>query len=125
MQHTRENSTNSKQYLSVVDLVSARTGVTRANLVSHIRGQDEIAHARQLAMYLMHVTLGATLTRVGRVFGRDRTTVAHACARVEDRRDDEQFDLFVDGLEHEIQTQAKRERTPSHSRNARLQSEAA
>ena len=39
-------------------------------------------------MYLAHVTCGLSLTEVGEVFARDRTTVAHACGRVEDLRDD-------------------------------------
>jgi hypothetical protein len=33
------------------------------------------------------------------VFARDRTTVAHACGLVEDRRDDPAFDRSLDLLE--------------------------
>jgi chromosomal replication initiation ATPase DnaA len=50
-------------------------------------------------MYLAHVTFGLTLTTVGREFGRDRTTVSHACALVEDARDNPEFDHTVDVLE--------------------------
>ncbi len=32
---------------------------------------------------------------IGRGFGRDRTTVMHACHLVEDLRDDEDFDRVV------------------------------
>jgi len=56
------------------------------------RGQADVAIARQAAMYLAHVVFGLSLTRVGALFERDRTTVAHACARVEDRREDPTLD---------------------------------
>jgi chromosomal replication initiation ATPase DnaA len=38
-------------------------------------------------MYLAHIGLGLNLSQVGRCFGRDRTTVAHACAVMENYRD--------------------------------------
>ncbi|HEV7329246.1 MAG TPA: helix-turn-helix domain-containing protein [Bosea sp. (in: a-proteobacteria)] len=63
------------------------------------RGPRRIAFARQLAMYLTHVGFGLTLTEVGACFARDRTTVRHACALVEDRRDQPAFDLAVSALE--------------------------
>jgi hypothetical protein len=50
-------------------------------------------------MYLAHVAGGLPLTEVGRLFARDRTTVAHACAMVEDRRDDPAFDRCLGFLE--------------------------
>jgi hypothetical protein len=72
-----------------------------------------VAAARQLAMYLVHVALGVNFTRVGRLFGRDRSTVAHACQCVEDRRDDPAFDALVDTLEGTLHSlmQAEVERT--------------
>lgn len=63
------------------------------------RGPRRIAFARQLAMYLTHVGFGLTLTEVGACFERDRTTVRHACALIEDRRDQPAFDLAVSALE--------------------------
>jgi hypothetical protein len=63
------------------------------------RGTRRIAFARQLAMYLTHVGFGLTLTEVGACFARDRTTVRHACALVEDRRDQPTFDFAVSALE--------------------------
>jgi chromosomal replication initiation ATPase DnaA len=62
----------------------------------------EIAAGRQLAMYLAHVMLGLSLTEVGALFGRDRTTVAYACAQIEDQRDDAAFDAEVSRLEAAI-----------------------
>ncbi|WID95689.1 helix-turn-helix domain-containing protein [Bosea vestrisii] len=63
------------------------------------RGARRIAFARQLAMYLTHVGFGLTLTEVGSCFERDRTTVRHACALIEDRRDEPTFDFAVSALE--------------------------
>ena len=69
------------------------------DLMSPSRRKAPIAFARQVAMYLAHVSCGFTLTEVGRCFGRDRTTVAHACRLVEDERDREDVDLALDCLE--------------------------
>jgi hypothetical protein len=56
-------------------------------------------HIRQIAMYVCHVSLSLPMSEIGIAFGRDRTTVSHACARVEDRRDDRAFDEFVGTVE--------------------------
>jgi hypothetical protein len=61
-----------------------------------------VAFARQVSMYLAHVGCGLSLTDVGILFARDRSTVAHACCVVEDRRDDPEFDSRLDHLERAI-----------------------
>jgi hypothetical protein len=63
------------------------------------RGRAPAALARQTAMYLAHVAFGLTFTRVGICFGRDRTTVRHACAVIEDRRDDPVQEFALSALE--------------------------
>lgn len=63
------------------------------------RGSPRAAFARQVAMYLAHVVCGLSLTEVGTAFGRDRTTVAHACEVIEDRRDDPELDGQLEHLE--------------------------
>jgi chromosomal replication initiation ATPase DnaA len=50
-------------------------------------------------MYLTHVAFGLSIQRVATAFMRDRSTVAHACHVVEDRRDDPKFDDMLDQLE--------------------------
>lgn len=57
------------------------------------------AFARQIAMYLAHVGFGLSMAEIGRAFGRDRTTVVHACHLIEDRRDEVRFDQLLDHLE--------------------------
>jgi Bacterial dnaA protein helix-turn-helix len=63
------------------------------------RGGAELAFVRQVAMYLAHVGCGLTYTEAARLYGRDRTTAAHACRQVELRRDDARFDHIIDLLE--------------------------
>ena len=63
------------------------------------RRSSYVAFARQSAMYLSHVSFGVSLSEVDRVFGRDRTTAAHACQLVEDRRDDPAVDSVLASLE--------------------------
>lgn len=80
-------------------LVAATTGVSVEVLLGRHRSTAPVASARQLAMYLAHVALGQTQTEVAQAFQRDRTTVAHACRRIEDMRDDAPFDRQVGRME--------------------------
>ncbi|MFC4724405.1 helix-turn-helix domain-containing protein [Glycocaulis abyssi] len=63
------------------------------------RGTAAAAQARQVAMYLAHIAFEMSLARVALAFGRDRSTVAYACHKVEDMRDDPAFDARMDDLE--------------------------
>lgn len=63
------------------------------------RGSAEIAFARQVAVYLCHTAFEMSLSRVAIAFGRDRSTVAHACHVIEDRRDEAHFDAWIGSLE--------------------------
>jgi hypothetical protein len=83
-------------------------GVGREDLRRMSRGRARVALARQVAMYLAHVACGLTLTDTGKLFGRDRTTVAHACGVIEDRRDDPLFDRALDLLEWAVPALATR-----------------
>lgn len=56
-------------------------------------------HMRQIAIYLCHVVLSVPYGTIALAFGRDRSTVAHSCAVVEDRRDDKTYDGFVERCE--------------------------
>jgi len=50
------------------------------------------SYGRQLAMYICHVAFGMSLTRIGRAFRRDRSTVSWALHAFEDRCGDPDFD---------------------------------
>lgn len=56
-------------------------------------------HVRQVAMYVCHVAYSMPMGEVAQAFGRDRSTVGHACRMVEDRRDDAAYDGFVTIIE--------------------------
>lgn len=87
----------------VIDLISRDKRVPLRLLFHATRGRRRVAETRQLAMYLVHVALGRSLGDVALIFGRDRTTVSHACGTIEDRRDDKRFDAYVGGLEMAIE----------------------
>jgi hypothetical protein len=89
--------------LGLLGLVAAARGVPILLLLHPSRCVAAVAEARQLAMYLVHVALRRDYAAVGRYFGRDRTTVAHACARIEDGRDEPSFDDFVAQLEARLE----------------------
>lgn len=74
-------------------------GVIADEMNAPSRGSPRTALARQVAMYLCHVGFSMSFEAIGRLFGRDRTTVAHACRVVEDRRDDIWFDCRIAALE--------------------------
>lgn len=71
----------------VVRLVSNSQNLEEAAVMDTSRGSSQIARARQIAMYLLHISLCMSYSTVAKLFGRDRTTVAHACRTIEDLRD--------------------------------------
>jgi chromosomal replication initiation ATPase DnaA len=79
--------------------VAAAFDVTIAELHRPTRGTARTALARQIAMYVAHVALGFSYREAGNMFGRDRTTAAHACRIVEELREDPRTDAQVQALE--------------------------
>lgn len=86
----------------ILEMVSKVFKVSTRDLLAKSRSQAHIAFARQVAMYLTHICCGLNLTQTGKLFDRDRTTVAYACNLVEDRRDEIKFDLTLEILEKTI-----------------------
>ena len=84
---------------------AAAQGAPFADLLSSRRSRPPIARARQLAVYLHHVALGASVSACARAFGRDRATIRHACATIEDLRDDPRFDAGAARLESALTAQ--------------------
>ena len=72
----------------VVRLVACALQIDEGDMLSGRRGTAEVARARQIAMYLLHTSLSVSYMDVADMFGRDRTTVSHACRTVEDLRDE-------------------------------------
>lgn len=82
----------------VQHVVAIAFGVSSQDITSATRGHAAACVARQVAMYLTHVGYELSLTRVAQAFGRDRTTVSHACHQIEDMRDDAEFDEQMEAL---------------------------
>lgn len=92
-------------YLAV-SLVAYALELKAEDILIPDRGRRELVRARQVAMYLTHVGMGMSLARVAIAFERDRSTVAHACHRIEEQRDDASFDAWLEALEHGLATVA-------------------
>ncbi|WP_158285708.1 helix-turn-helix domain-containing protein [Pseudohoeflea suaedae] len=56
-------------------------------------------HMRQITMYLCRVVLSMPYQHIAEAVGRDRSTVIHGCAAIEDRRDAPDYDAFMDRCE--------------------------
>ena len=91
--------------------VAHELGVPVEDLRRASRGGADICEARQAAMYLAHVVFGMSFTAVGREFGRDRSTVDHACEQVEWRREDVSFDALLTRLEWQLRAATQMTRT--------------
>jgi chromosomal replication initiator protein len=97
-QHQDDNS-----WLPTVDAiqkeVAAHFGVTRLDLISGRRNRD-LAHARQVAMWIARHTTAHSLPAIGRYFGkRDHTTVLYAIRCVDRRRaEDDDLEGALRGL---------------------------
>ena len=96
----RDSLCHARELINVA--VAAAFTVPVRELRAASRRRAPVALARQSAMYLAHVTLGLTFTEVGHVFGRDRTTAAHACRKIEDRRTELRLDTALAELEHAL-----------------------
>lgn len=79
----------------LIDIASALFSVPSKELRKPGKTAAPVSRVRQIAMYVAHVVLRLTMGEVGAGFGRDRTTVLHACQVVEDLRDDPEFDRVV------------------------------
>lgn len=73
-----------------------------------------MCHIRQIAMYVCHVCLSIPLSEIGDAFGRDRTTVSHACHVVEDRRDDSAYDELISTVERIVSAVFARSEVPRY-----------
>ncbi|MDZ7629083.1 MAG: helix-turn-helix domain-containing protein [Parvularculaceae bacterium] len=89
------------------DVAALACGVSEGDVRASARKSD-VAFARQLAMYLCHVAANMSLREISNAFGRDRTTVSHACHAIEDRRDCPTFDRQIELLEKEFRGQMRR-----------------
>jgi chromosomal replication initiation ATPase DnaA len=83
----------------ITHAVALATGVSPSEIASAKRTSKAAARARQIAIYLAHVNFNWPLIRVAFAFNRDRTTCGHACHRIEDMRENADFDARMSVLE--------------------------
>ncbi|MEQ8556804.1 MAG: helix-turn-helix domain-containing protein [Henriciella sp.] len=81
-------------------------GIPAETILNQAEREHRIARARQVTMYLSHVVLGMSLARIAGAMGRDRSTIAHGCHRIEDFRDDPLVDDWLDDLEIRLRAAA-------------------
>ncbi|MCS0501057.1 helix-turn-helix domain-containing protein [Ancylobacter mangrovi] len=97
--HTQISPTVPELCHMAARLVADETGVPLSEVLHACRLARPVSATRALAMYLAHVGLGLPMSAVGRAFGRHRSTVAHACRTVEERRETARWDRKVSELE--------------------------
>jgi len=87
---------------AIVEAVCERFALRVADLRSRRRSKH-VAQPRQIAMYLCRRLLGASLPRIGELFGRDHSTVLHAVTTTTHRlKEDIALQTIVTTLEHEL-----------------------
>lgn len=84
------------------EVVCEAYGISHTGILSPARGGAALARARQTAMYLSHVVGQMTLNEVAEQFGRDRSTVSHACINMEDSRDSPIIDMQLEYIEQRL-----------------------
>lgn len=83
----------------ITSLVALATDLPAREIAGRTRSSQAATRARQVAIYLAHVTLSWSLARAAFAFGRDRTTAGVAVRAVEDLRDDPGMDARIAELE--------------------------
>ena len=99
---TNAKTTDETAAFFVAAMVASAFSICPRSIRDAHRGRARVAFARQVAIYLSHTRLGFSYAAAGSVFGRDRTTAAHACRTVEDKREDPSLDAILDCLERAI-----------------------
>lgn len=67
----------------ILAAVSAEFGIPSDAIVAHRRDARHV-RPRHIAMWLCRDALDMSFPAIGKVFGRDHSTVMHGCARIED-----------------------------------------
>lgn len=98
------SSTSAALCRETQQIVAHAFQISVSDLRQPTRCRADIALARQAAMYLANIVGGVSFSDVARGFGRDRSTVAHACGRIEDLRDDPGVDRSLALLESTLRS---------------------
>jgi len=92
-----------REVFALCQVVAEEMSVCLTKMLRRSRGFGRATKARQIAIYLAHVLLSRPQHDIAEMFGRDRTTVAHATQAVEDRRDDPRVERLIERIEHRFE----------------------
>ncbi|MGX8705280.1 MAG: chromosomal replication initiator protein DnaA [bacterium] len=81
----------------IIEIVASKYGMQPAELTGKRRSQN-VALARQVAMYICREMTDMSTIAIGKVFGRDHTTVLHGCEKIESNMQDYSFRKRVDEI---------------------------
>jgi chromosomal replication initiator protein len=87
----------------IIERVGAHYSVSSENIVGRSR-EKSISLARHVSMYLIRQLTDLTLDEVGKLFGKDHSTVIHSIRKIEDLLDD---DLTLSDTVRDIITDVK------------------
>lgn len=79
---------------TLIERAALFTGYTRAELLGGSRAHG-LAHTRQAVYVAMRLACGYSLPKIGRIMGRDHTTILHGLAAVKDRNDPDEAVLIT------------------------------
>lgn len=82
-----------------IELAAEAVNIPAAEIRSPVRERAKAAFARQVAIYVAHCAGQVSMAELAAIFERDRSTVAHAVACIEERRDDPYFNARIDLIE--------------------------
>ncbi len=96
----KKNDANDQMFAQlVIAAVALEFGIPHTLICNRTKGTSRAAFGRQVSMYLLNVVYDVNLSRVARVFNRDRSTASHACHVIEDLREDPMLDEKIFKLE--------------------------
>lgn len=98
--YTRLSETSSMVKLDVCNILAGLLyGVKTDGFDTYSRQERRVNEARQLGIYLANTCLGVSYEDIALPARRDRSTVRYSIERVEDRRENPQFDMALVAIE--------------------------
>ena len=91
---------------SIMDIVAEHFGITASDILSSKKSRN-IAHPRQICMYLCRELTDVSLKDIGQKLGkRDHSTILHGCNKIaEDLKEDTSLQSVIDVLKKKINPQ--------------------
>jgi len=90
----------------ILAAVAKKYGVEQADILGRHKKQ-EIAQARHVCIYILRTLTDMSLPSIGKIFGRDHTTVLHSYETIaQKRREDASVENMIDDLIKEIREQS-------------------